>query len=171
MVGKARNFIRSQKQGQTHLSISQLKSILEDKIGLSSSPVTSGGIDASLRSASMPDNGMGGIDFRVLPMTIRPMGSFSGLNFNLPRLSRAELARFNIDSEMEQIQRMASSGIVPSGERIKELVAACVQKGQISQRADNLLLCLIDICKLQEESACGSSPEFREALVIVDSQA
>ncbi|MDI6606222.1 MAG: hypothetical protein QME65_03660 [Candidatus Omnitrophota bacterium] len=113
----------------------------------------------------------GGIDFRALPMTIQPMGSFSGLNFNLPQLSRAELERINIDSEMQQISNMVQAGILPSGERIKELVAACVQKGQIKRCADGLLLCFIDICNLQEENAYESSPEFREALVIVDSQA
>ncbi|MFH0935953.1 MAG: hypothetical protein V1828_03775 [Candidatus Omnitrophota bacterium] len=113
----------------------------------------------------------GGIDFRALPMAIQPMGSFSGLDFNLPRLSRAELERINVTFEMQEIGKMVQAGILPSGERIKELIAACVQKGEITVRADNLLLCLIDICKLQEESACESSPEFREALVIVDSQA
>jgi len=126
-------------------------------------------IDASLRSASIPDKGMGGIDFRVLPMSIQPMGSFQGLNFKLPQLSQAQLAQINIDSEMQQIKNMVKSGILPSGQRIKELIAACSQKQEISSRADNLLLCLIDICKLEEENAYETSPELREALVIVDS--
>ena len=124
--------------------------------------------------ASSPANAesvnTGGIDFRTLPMTIQPMGSFSGLNFKLTPLSKADLDRLDIDSEMRQIQNMVQAGITPSGERIKELVAACMQKKEMSLQADNLLLCLVDIFKLEEENASESSPELREALVIVDSQ-
>ena len=111
----------------------------------------------------------GGIDFRALPMTIQPMGSFTGLNFKLPQLTQAQLKQINIDAEIQQIKNMVKSGILPSGERIKELIAACSQKGQISAQADNLLFVLADICKLEEENARESSPELREALVIVDS--
>jgi hypothetical protein len=66
---------------------------------------------------------------------------------------------------------MVKAGITPSGERVKELVAACNQKGKLNSCADELLLCFINICKLQEESASDTSAELREALVIVDSQA
>ncbi|MDD5130507.1 MAG: hypothetical protein PHS66_05610 [Candidatus Omnitrophica bacterium] len=112
----------------------------------------------------------GGIDFRILPMTIQPMGSLSGLNFKLPQLSQAALEQIDINREMRLISNMVQSGILPSGERIKELVAACVQKGQINSYADNLLLCLADILKLEEENASESSPALKEALVIVNSQ-
>jgi hypothetical protein len=110
----------------------------------------------------------GGIDFRSLPMTIQPLGSFAGLNFNLPQLSREQLAQININAEVQQIKNMLASGMLPSGERVKELIAACSQKGQISAQADDLLLALADICKLEEENARESSPALREALVIVD---
>ncbi|MCX5713153.1 MAG: hypothetical protein NTY47_08905 [Candidatus Omnitrophica bacterium] len=111
----------------------------------------------------------GGIDFRALPMTIQPMGSFSGLNFKLPQLSQAQLKQVNIESEIQQVKNLIKSGAIPSGDRIKELIAACVQKGKIDSQVDNLLLCLADICKLEEQNAYESSPELREALVIVDS--
>lgn len=129
--------------------------------GVSSSPVI-----------SLPLNEMnpGGIDFRALPMTIQPMGSFSGLNFNLPQLSQVELGNINVDSEIRQIKNMIQSGIIPSGQRIKELVAACMQKKVMSSRVDNLLLCLVDIFKLEEENTIESSPELREVLAIIDSQ-
>jgi hypothetical protein len=119
-------------------------------------------------ASSAVEKNVGGIDFRALPMTIQPMGSFVGLNFKLPQLSQAELAKMNIDSEMQQIQQMIASGILPSGQRVKELIAACNQKKEMGARADNLLLCLIDICKLEEENAYETEPELREALVIVD---
>ncbi|MEW6009612.1 MAG: hypothetical protein AB1629_08275 [Candidatus Omnitrophota bacterium] len=112
----------------------------------------------------------GGIDFRVLPMTIQPMGSFRGLNFKVPQLSQAILEQINIDSEMQQIKNMVQAGIAPSGQRIKELIAACMQKKEMSSQVDSLLICLADIFKLEEENASESSPELREALAIVDSQ-
>lgn len=120
--------------------------------------------------AKETDVPVGGIDFRALPMTIQPMGSFNGLNFKLPQLSQAELERINVDSEMQQIKNMVQAGITPSGERIKELIAACVQKKEMNSQADSLLFCVADIFKLEEENASESSPELREALVIVDSQ-
>jgi len=112
----------------------------------------------------------GGIDFRALPMIIQPMGSFAGLNFKLPQLSQAELRQINVDSEIQQIKNMVQSGIIPSGQRIKELVAACIQKKEMNSQVDGLLLCIADIFKLEEENANESSPELREALVIVDSR-
>jgi len=117
-----------------------------------------------------PPRKTGGIDFRILPMTIQPMGSFSGLNFKLPQLSEIALRQINLDLEMQQIRNMVQAGIMPSGERIKELVAACMQKGEINSHADGLLLCLVDILKMEEENASESSPQLKEALVIVDSQ-
>jgi len=113
---------------------------------------------------------LGGIDFRALPMTIQSMGSFSGLNFKLPQLSQAELRQINVSLEMQQLKNMVQSGIVPSGQRIKGLIAACIQKKEMDSQVDSLLLCLADIFKLEEENASESSPELREALVIVDSQ-
>lgn len=117
---------------------------------------------------SLPDKKTGGIDLRGLPMTIQPMGSFRGLDFGLPRLSRAEIERIDVESQIGQIKNMVSSGISPSGRRVKELVAACAQKGQISAYADDLLACIGDILKLEEETAKESSVELKEALVLAD---
>ncbi len=125
---------------------------------------------SSAISSSPNEMQPGGIDFRTLPMTIQPMGSFNGLDFRLPQLSQAELRQINVASEIKQIKNMVQAGIAPSGERIKELIAACVQKKEMDSQVDNLLLCLADIFKLEEENASESSPELREALVIVDSR-
>ncbi|MBL7070515.1 MAG: phosphoenolpyruvate synthase [Candidatus Omnitrophica bacterium] len=125
------------------------------------------------KTVSSPTQAMpetpGGIDFRALPLTVQPMGSFKGLDFNLPKLSRAELEGINIDLELEQLKNMVQSGTIPSGQRIKELIAACRQKGEINARIDSLLLCLIDVFKLEEENASESSAQLKEALAIVDS--
>ncbi|MFA5093299.1 MAG: hypothetical protein WC543_05095 [Candidatus Omnitrophota bacterium] len=116
------------------------------------------------------DQGPGGIDFRALPMNIQPMGSFKSLNFNLPRLTKAELAQINIDIELTKINSMIQAGMLPSGSRVKELIAACQQKKEMSYHLDSLLLCLGDIFKLEEQNALESSAELKEALVIVNAQ-
>jgi hypothetical protein len=129
------------------------------------------GANASSPVESKAPEKIGAIDFRAINMSIQPMGSFAGLNFKLPQLTQAQLKQINIESEIEQVKNLIESGTVPSADRIKELIAACSQKGQISAYADNLLLCLADICKLQEQNAFETSKELKEALVIVDSMA
>ncbi|MFA5311235.1 MAG: hypothetical protein WC355_02865 [Candidatus Omnitrophota bacterium] len=143
------------------------KIILKSYMG--SYRVTLEPLKASSAVEATPPENTGGIDFRALPMIIQPMGNFKGLNFQLPQLSRAELEKVDVALGIQQIKKMVQGGILPSGERVKELVAACVQKGEINAYADNLLLSLVDILKLEEENACESQPELREALVIVDS--
>jgi len=117
-----------------------------------------------------PKPNKGGVDFRMLPINIQPMGNFSGLNFSLPQLSQLELDKINVEAEMQQIKNMVRSGIEPSGIRLKELVAACIQKGQIDSQADGLLRYLVDILKIQENNAVSSSAELKEVLAIVTSQ-
>jgi len=107
----------------------------------------------------------GGIDFRSLPMTIKPMGSFEGLNMRLPQLSSSALLSFNISQEIEQLNQMVSSGILPSGERVQELVSACLQKGQLQAYQEEILTILAETCKLQEGECCESSDELKIALV------
>lgn len=119
--------------------------------------------------SSLEEKPLGGIDFRALPANIQPIGSFNGLNFKLPQLSQSQLEQINVDLELQQIKNMVKAGNIPSGERIKELIAACAQKGRINSQIDSLLLCIVDTLKLEEENALESSPELREALVIVDS--
>lgn len=129
-------------------------------------PVNSSPINAN--SVVTTSKKTGGIDWRELSMTVQPMGSFRGLDFGLPRLSRAEIEGIDVESQIGQIKNMVSSGISPSGRRVKELVAACAQKGQISAYADDLLACIGDILKLEEEVAKESSSELKEALVLAD---
>ncbi len=159
-ITKDANFL---KASNSHI-VSLLLDMIQVKLAKSQNAPGS-----TLPASSPIDNGMGGIDLRTLPVTIQPMGSFKGLNFSLPNLSQEQLRGINIASEIEQIKNMVKAGNIPSGDRIKELIAACVQKGQINSQIDNLLLCLVDTLKLEEENASESSAELREALVIIDS--
>jgi|GEM_PF-3927692 len=109
----------------------------------------------------------GGIDFRAIPMITRPMGTLSGLSVSLPKLSNVE--NINLDEELRQIQKMLAAGITPSGERMKEYVAACYQKGELKTYVDGIVGCLVDICKLEEQKVAQTPKEVKELLLIMDS--
>lgn len=130
----------------------------------SSSPISGEDIEKT----NVPSRTFGGIDFRQMDMLIQPMGSFSGLNFSLPVLSAATLEALDLDKELEDIRNMVKAGVMPSGERVKEYLAACFQKGKMAEKQDDLLLCLSEIYRLQEEEVMETSPELRESLVIVE---
>jgi hypothetical protein len=124
--------------------------------------------DNPLRGQPLSPITPGGIDFRTMEMMIQPMGRFNGLNFTLPALSQVQ--NINVDEELLQVRTMVDKKIMPSGERIKELLAAIFAKNELERRADDFLVCLVDICRLQEELVDETSPELREALVIFDTQ-
>ncbi|MCK9604594.1 MAG: J domain-containing protein [Candidatus Omnitrophica bacterium] len=134
---------------------------------LSSSPMQA--------SASSTLDKKGGIDFRNDAMAsstvYEPMGSFKGLNLALPVLSNSILASIDPDNEIREIRNMISKGMKPSGSRLKELVAACVQKGQIADKLSDIVTCVVGICELQEADFCNeqSDTELREVMVIIDS--
>jgi hypothetical protein len=138
---------------------------LKTSKGKSSSPVTN-------PSNQTP---LGGIDFRGKAMQInyQPMGSFIGMKVNLPVLSKARLDKFDVDVELAQMEKMLDSEILPSGERIKEVMAACVQKGEFEARRDDIMVLLVKMGILEEKRCClqDCSPEYKEALVLADALA
>ncbi|MCX5695737.1 MAG: triose-phosphate isomerase [Candidatus Omnitrophica bacterium] len=127
---------------------------------------------SALKKDSSPENA-GGIDFRPNAMLInyQPMGNFANLKLKLPVLSKAELAGFNVDKELSGIERMVDSQMVPSGQRIKELLAACSQKGELDSHREQLMALLVRIGILEETQCClqEASNEYKEALVLTDS--
>ena len=115
-----------------------------------------------------PVEQLGGIDFRAMNYLVQPMGSFKDLRFMLPTLTSSALERIDLDQELVALRDMAKAGMVPSGERVKEYLAACFQKGKIEEKQDDLLVCLAEIYRLAEDENLETSPELRESLVIVD---
>jgi hypothetical protein len=109
----------------------------------------------------------GGIDFRVLPMTMQPLGSFKNLTFALPET--AALSRLDINREIGEISQMVDTGILPSGERVKELVSACYHKNELAAHQKELFSCLMRICRLEEDAVVPTDVKIKEAIVIVDS--
>jgi len=159
--------IRKTVAGKDEEKLARLNTALDNAKDALWTWYTAGKASSAVQTKA-PDK-MGAIDFRSINIAIQPMGSFAGLNFKLPQLTQAQLKQINIELEMRQVKNLIESGTVPSGDRLKELIAACSQKGEIGYYADNLLLCLVDICKLEEQNAFETSPELREALAIVDS--
>jgi len=115
---------------------------------------------------------VGGIDFRQMNMLIQPQGSFasSSLDFSLPALSKAEIESFDLDKELSAIQKMASSGIAPSDERLKEYLAVCFAKERTGPEIDNLKLCLLDVFEQQQLEAKETPNGYKEVLVIADTR-
>jgi len=132
-----------------------------NKAAGSSSSMLEGGVPAN----SSP---LGGIDFRAMNYLVQPMGSFKDLRFGLPTLTISALERIDLDKELDSLRNMVKAGMVPSGERVKEYLAACFQKGKIEEKQDDLLVCLAEIYRLAEEENLETSPQLRESLVIVD---
>ena len=145
-------------------SISELEDLKKDWQEFNK--LSSSAIEAAVSNALAKS--VGGIDFRAMNYMVQPMGSFKDLRFMLPTLSSSALERIDLDKELESLRNMVKAGMVPSGERVKEYLAACFQKGKIEEKQDDLLVCLAEIYRLAEEENLETSPELRESLVIVD---
>jgi hypothetical protein len=117
-------------------------------------------------STSSAVSGKGGIDFRALPIVTQPMLTTPKVNLSLPALSQWSI---NLDAEWRQIQNMLNAGIIPSSERIKEYLEASCQSKDCSQRIDNVLSCLADILRLEEEQVALTEPELKQILVLLES--
>lgn len=128
-----------------------------------------GGIDGSTdkRSPSIPqDGGKGGIDFRSLPIAIQPVLAIQP-NLQVPLQPKIPLAE--LDKEWSSIQEMVNKGNIPSGEKIKEYVLSCCQKGDISQDMEKVLVCISQILRLEEDYAVACEPGFIQLLSILES--
>jgi glyceraldehyde-3-phosphate dehydrogenase type I len=132
--------------------------------------------DTESASSAITDNDKkGGIDFRAQALSIKyqPMGNFAGLNPKLPVLSKAELAVFNIDKELSGMEKLVDSQMIPSGDRLKEVLAACSQKGELGANKERLMALMVKIGIVEETQCClqEASKEYKEALVLADSLA
>jgi len=125
------------------------------------------------KASSSIDGKKGGIDFRQNAMVInyQPMGNFASLKLNLPALSEKQLALYDVDKELTGLETMVEREILPSGERIKEVLAASSQKGQMGANRDRMIALLVKVGILEETQCCldDASQGYKEALVLADS--
>jgi hypothetical protein len=108
----------------------------------------------------------GGIDFRNLPIVTQAV---TNLSINISSSAIHNLVSVNLDGEWQEIERMASSGITPSSERIKEYIQTSCAQDNITQDRDKVLLCISDILRLQEERCEPTSTTLRDILVVLES--
>ncbi len=128
---------------------------------------------------SLAEDKKGGIDMRALPkhIVIEPMNSASPLRDSplslklgslttgtVPSLRRGQ--SLNLDKEWQEIERMASSGIAPSCERIREYLLSLQDP---NSQIDKVLACIAGILRQEEEKACCTESSLREILVLLES--
>ncbi|TAM41624.1 triose-phosphate isomerase, partial [bacterium] len=143
--------------------------------------IVTGAVPAKASSAIQASQGMpkntGGIDFRKQAMAsvtaYKPMGTFIGLNAKLPEMSKANLAKFDLDKVASHIESMLSAKILFDETIIMEYMAASVAKGELANRKGDVVTWLAKLGMLQEELDCcqESSPQYRQALVLVEKYA
>jgi len=109
---------------------------------------------------------LGGIDFRSLPIVTQAM---TNLSANISSSTISRLSSINLDEEWVSIERMVSSGIKPSTERIKEYTQASSVLGKMSQDKEKIILCIADILRQEEEQNCETDPILRDILVVLES--
>lgn len=168
--------IKAEKFG---LQIIGISSQMRDKL-ISASPAvildrpeafsSAMGAQTSENQASSPlipgTRKFGGIDFRSLPIVTQAM---SNLSANISSSAIQNLVGINLDEEWQEIERMASSGITPSSERIKEYIQTSCAQENIIQDKDKILLCISDILRLEEERCDHTNPTLRDILVVLES--
>jgi len=112
---------------------------------------------------SAPRNA-GGIDFRALPIVTRAMADLSA---GASGINMAQLKNMDLDKEWSDIEQMVSSGIAPSGERIKEYLQAASVKGELGDDVDKILACISEVLRMDEESCSASDETLKDILVVL----
>ena len=115
--------------------------------------------------AGSPTEGKkGGIDLRSLSshIVIQPIAASSVLKQELLPKGTAPAS----DKEWQEIERMASSGIAPSCERLREYLLSLQDP---STQIDKVLACIADILRQEEEKAYCTESSLREILVLLES--
>jgi hypothetical protein len=115
---------------------------------------------------SMADGGMapGGIDFRELPASVRPMIDAALTELNSVALPEA----VDLGREWKNIERMAGARMTPSCSRINEFMAACYRKGELSNYAGGVRACIADILSREEEETARTETAVRNLLALLD---
>lgn len=131
----------------------------------SSSPVTPKDTKGGIDGLTPRQEKIGGVDFRALPIMIQPVKTPVTNPISRP-ISRANV---NLDKEWSEIQNMLNGGIIPSSERIKEYLEACVNSDKCDEGMQKALSGIADILRLEEERVLSTEPALRDLLVLLES--
>lgn len=108
---------------------------------------------------------MGGIDMRSLPQHTKVERIAVGSPLAKQGQPLKGVAAVS-DKEWQEIERMASSGIAPSCERLREYLLSLQDP---NSQIDKVLACIADILRQEEEKACCTEASLREILVLLES--
>ena len=122
--------------------------------------------EVELIVSSSLERQVGGIDLtdRALHIKLERVGSFASTPLLLPQVKNAQ--NLDLDKEFEQIEALASSGIVPNSHRLLELFTVCHYRGEFGQRLPQIISCLKASSAIQEAEAIDSDEDFRLALMM-----
>ena len=107
----------------------------------------------------------GGIDFRFMPIVVRAMADLSA---GAAGISMSRLKRVDLGKEWSDIEQLVSSGIAPSGERIKEYLQASSAKGELDNDIDKVLTCISEVFRLEEDKGSSTDEVLRDVLVVLE---
>lgn len=114
---------------------------------------------------AQPDNTFGGIDFRSLPIVNQAVNSIS---LNTRPLSSADFTVVNLSQERRGIERLISSGVSPSAERIKDYLQASCAKGEMEKDRDALINYISAILRQEEEKCRHAEVLLKDILIILE---
>lgn len=97
---------------------------------------------------------IGGIDFRSLPISRQIIGE-------LADTPPEKLRNIDLNRELGEAETLVDSGIVPSEDRIKELLKVSNYQGIYSRR---LMNCIIDTLRLQEKNYAPTEESLKDIL-------
>lgn len=115
-------------------------------------------------SSIIDESKMGGIDLARTGQFNYTQAGFVTAGLDLPVLSQAQLERIDTDEELRRINDMVQAELRPSPKRIEELVAACKQKGVLTQSLGQLVRGIVSVFDADELVAAPTDPALIAAL-------
>ena len=113
-----------------------------------------GKVNASFQASNNSSSPLGGIDMRLLGKKMIIENRDSPLE-RVVNSQGGDSPYFS--KELEEIQRLIQAGIIPSTERLEECRKTC--------QADELLSCIADILRMEEERDLPAEGQMKELLV------
>ena len=151
------------KAARDNLKIAQ--GILNKANGLASGSSVMQDQSQQRLSAQLSNQGMGGIDFRSLPIVTQAR---TNLSVNISSNLMNRLTSVNLRQEWSDIERLVNSGIAPSAERIKDYLQASCSQGSAERDLDKVMQCISNILRLEEERCCSTEATLRDILVVLE---
>ncbi|MDD5115904.1 MAG: hypothetical protein PHW98_02420 [Candidatus Omnitrophica bacterium] len=112
------------------------------------------------------DGGLGGIDFRYMPVVASSLDNFKMSMRDLPL---DNLRSINLRQERFDIEHLVRAGILPSKERLREYFAASLFKGDLEKEKEGLFSCIAAILKMEESSGTLTDPMLKDILALLGS--